>query len=102
MRNSQIVSIVLILLFSFWLINWVTGGESVPLAHLLPFLGGDPVSIYDIGAIAMLVIAIIGVRRSARSSRDWSDNQHFLLDEMEDEYAPGSREILDDWWEDGE
>lgn len=96
MRNSQIVLIVLILLFSFCLINWVTGGESVPLAHLLPFLGGDPVSIYDIGAIAMLVIAIIGVRRSARSSRDWSDNQHFLLDEREDERDWDDYEIIDE------
>ena len=96
MRNSQIVSIVLILLFCFCLINWVTGGESVPLAHLLPFLGGDPVSIYDIGAIAMLVIAFIGVRRSARSSRCRSDNQHYLFDEMEDERDWDDYEIIDE------
>ena len=53
-----------IIIFAFAIIGWVLGdGGPIRVAELLPFLGGHPLGIYDLGGIWMLVIIVLGLRR---------------------------------------
>ena len=56
--------IALVVVFISALIVWVRGGQpSVHPAKLLPFLGGHRVSIYDFGAVAMILMTVVALTR---------------------------------------
>ena len=64
-------SIVIVIVLALALIRWVLGGEiDIHLARLLPFIGGHSVGIYDVGALVVVGITIIGLLRLWRASDD--------------------------------
>ena len=64
------VKIVLVLILIAALINAVRLGQSFPLPHVFPFLGGMAPSQYDLAGIAMLLITLWGLARLRRNRRD--------------------------------
>lgn len=66
MKTSQVVMIVLIVIFAAALINWVRDGDAFHISHCVPLLGGYEPGIYDLGALVIAGIAIGGIRRFFR------------------------------------
>jgi hypothetical protein len=56
-------AIVVTLLLSVALINWVRQGHAFHVAQVLPFCSGRPPGFYDLAGVGMLVILIGGLRR---------------------------------------
>lgn len=53
-----------IIIFAFAIVRWVLGdGGPIHVAELLPFVGGHPFGIYDLGGICMLVIIVLALPR---------------------------------------
>ena len=63
------VKICLILLLVSVVINWARSGEEFHITHVLPFMGGDPVGIYDFGCLGLLVLLVSGLRRLKRNQQ---------------------------------
>ena len=86
MKAAKVTLIILVL----WaLVGWVGGGD---LRRTLPFLGGHPPGIYDIGALVMVVITVVALRtiRSAGEAEDetrtdYLDAEDECSDDEEDE-----------------
>jgi len=63
-RAFQWVTITLILITCFSIVEWVRAGDTFHIAHAFPFLGGhDPGRLYDIAGLILLLITINGIRR---------------------------------------
>ena len=63
--------IIIVLIVAYVLIKWIAGNEEFALPTILPFLGGhEPDFWYDIGGIALIVIALLGLRRLSRNQDD--------------------------------
>ena len=63
------VKICLVLLAVSLVINWARSGEEFHITQVLPFMGGDPVGIYDFGCLGLLVLLISGLRRLKRNQQ---------------------------------
>lgn len=61
------VLIVLILFGALILIKVITGDRDLDVEDFVPVLGGYPVSIYDLAAIAMILITIVALAKVLRS-----------------------------------
>ena len=60
------VLIVLIVFGALILIKVITGDRDLDVEDFLPVLGGYPMSIYDLTALAMILIAIIAIAKVLR------------------------------------
>jgi len=63
------VPICLIILLSAVVINWVRGGDGFHISHVLPFMSGRPVSLYDAGGIGLLCLLVWGMGRLKRNRK---------------------------------
>ena len=66
MKSSRVIPIILILLFSACLINWMRDNDGFHIIQTLPLLGGYEPGVYDLAAGCMLVITWWGWRRLKR------------------------------------
>lgn len=57
------VIICLIILIIAVVINWAREGEGFHIMRVFPFLGGDPIDLYDIGGIGLLIVLMLGIHR---------------------------------------
>lgn len=57
------VLIVLILFGALILIKVITGDRDLDVEDFFPVLGGHPMSIYDLTAIAMILITIVAIAK---------------------------------------
>ena len=70
MTKSQIVALILIVVLSCAVINWVRAGDSGwHIIQSLPLLGGYQPGIYDLAGAAMLLIMAWGLKRLQRRER---------------------------------
>lgn len=69
MKAAQIAILLIVIIA---LMNWVRSSQNFALPTVLPWLGGDKPSIYDFAALAMIIIAILGLRGSTHK-KDNSD-----------------------------
>ena len=78
--------LTILLLVTLALIIWVRGGQDLGhLAKIIPFCSGNPPSLFDFGALALIVMCILALRRlkhaqeaeraAQDSSHDSEDNQ---------------------------
>jgi hypothetical protein len=56
------------------LILWARGGDAYHIAQALPFLGGQRPLLYDLGALALVLIAVAGVARMLSHRRDQEED----------------------------
>ena len=78
--------ITLVLLVVLGLMIWVRSGQDLGhLAKIIPFCSGNPPSLFDFGALALVIMCIVALRRlkhaqtadtqTPDSSHDSEDNQ---------------------------
>ena len=69
MRTSQIVIIILVMVFAVVLINFVRSGDNAwHIVKALPLLGGYRPGVYDLAGAVMLLIMAWGLGRLRRRS----------------------------------
>ena len=81
--------VILVLIISFFLINFVRNGEDFALPRILPWCSGHySPGFYDLAALILLVELAWGISRLRRFGRDKSDNSSGIFDseDYEDEY----------------
>ena len=64
------IAITLIIVFVSAVILFVRGGADFPIVRVLPFLGGHEPGLYDVGALVILAILALGIRRMYRQDDD--------------------------------
>lgn len=63
--------IIIIMLLAFIAINIVRDQDSnFPLPQVLPFCSGEDVNMFDLGAILMIVMALMGISNLNRKDKD--------------------------------
>ena len=63
--------IILIILLAFIAINIIRDGSNYPLPQILPFCAGKEVSgLFDLGAILLIVMALMGISNLNRKDED--------------------------------
>ena len=65
--------VIIVLLLTACMINWVRQGDAFHIVKVLPFCSGRMPGIYDVAGILLIVIVISGLRRlfsSAESDED--------------------------------
>ena len=63
-----LAQIIVLLVITCAVINWMRVGHfSGPLPRVLPFLGGDKISLHDVAGIICVGIAIWGLMRLFRN-----------------------------------
>ena len=67
MKAAQITAVVIAV---FITLRWLCGNEAFALPTILPWLGGHEPSFYDFGALALIIIAILGLRHLSRNQDD--------------------------------
>jgi len=83
------VKIVLILLLTALLINWMRGAGG-PIARVLPFMGGHRPALFEVASVVMIVIALWGWARLGRrgrqgpKTREWPDSESLPEAEEDD------------------
>ena len=88
MKAFKITMILLVILL---LIHWVRGGEDFHIAKVLPFCGGAKPGLYDIGAVALVLLCIWGLSRLGHRSQsddfyeDEDDQDSYYDDDDDDE-----------------
>jgi hypothetical protein len=66
MSAGKAFILVLIVVLGAAVLRWVRAGESFPFVHALPWIGGYAPGIYDVAAVAMLLIGFLGIRNLYR------------------------------------
>lgn len=54
-------AIIMIILFAFIAINIIRDGSDYPLPQALPFCSGRDVGMFDLGAVLLLIMALMGI-----------------------------------------
>ena len=54
-------AIIMIILFAFIAINIFRDGSDYPLPQVLPFCSGRDVNMFDLGAVLLLLMALMGI-----------------------------------------
>jgi hypothetical protein len=68
MRAAKIAIILLVILT---LMIWVRSGQDLGhLAKIIPFCSGNPPSLYDFGALALVIMCFLALRRLKRANED--------------------------------
>ena len=63
--------IVIVIILTLALMRWVLGDEAdIHPARLLPFIGGHSVGMYDVGALVVVGITVVGLLRLWRAGDD--------------------------------
>ena len=62
--------IIIIVLLAFIAINIIRDGSSYPLPQVLPFCAGKEVGLFDLGAILLIVMALMGISNLKRKDED--------------------------------
>ncbi|MGB2966839.1 MAG: hypothetical protein WBD14_05435 [Phycisphaerae bacterium] len=72
--------ITLVLLVVLGLMIWVRSGQDLGhLAKIIPFCSGNPPSLYDFGAIVLILMCIFALRRlkqTQEAEREAQDSSH--------------------------
>ena len=61
MAVKKTFAIIMIVLFAFIAINIIRDGSDYPLPQVLPFCSGREVGMFDLGAVLLLIMALIGL-----------------------------------------
>ena len=73
MKSRQLVAIVIIVIVTAAIVNFLRGGENWPLPQALPGCDGKPLSlIHLLGGIAIIFLIFWGLRRLGRSANEAS------------------------------
>ena len=62
--------ITIVLIAVFVILKWLCVQDKFPLPTTLPWLGGHEPCFYDFGALALIILAILGLRRLSRNRDD--------------------------------
>jgi len=63
----RMIKIVLVILGTLAMLNFVRAGANFPLGKILPFCGGRSTSLYDFGGLVLLALTIWGILRMRQS-----------------------------------
>jgi len=89
--------IALILIGMVALMCWVRGGAGFDIAKALPFCGGHEPGIYDIGAIAVILLLFWGLGRTKRARHQEDAPRRIAAPQhREDEYELEQEEERDE------
>ena len=67
MNTKQVVLVVIVLICTFSLINWMrTGSGDYPISQTLPILGGESSWLYTPAGLVVLAITASGLARMRR------------------------------------
>ena len=81
----KVGKLILIIIATAVVINFLRGSEGFALPRVLPFLGGfKPSFSFDVGAIVLLVLMFWGLGRLKR--RDEPENEPYSPDYAEEDY----------------
>lgn len=92
MTKGQVVGITIVVVLTLYAVNWVRqdGGFDWSISHVLPLMGGHPVSFYDLAGVALIVYALSRIMRGGvrteyddTGEEDWEYEDEW--DEEEDE-----------------
>jgi hypothetical protein len=85
--------IVIVVIVTAVVINWVRCGDAFALPQALPFLGGKDPGVYDLGACGLLLLCLWGIIRLRRRDADNTDatpgdtSDYETINENEDSYG---------------
>lgn len=88
MNKGKVFAITMVVVLTFYAINWVRqdGGFDWSLSHVLPLMGGHPVSFYDLAGVGLILYMLSRIfRGGARSGEDAADDVWEYEDDWEDE-----------------
>ena len=70
MKTNHIIAITVVLVVGIAIIAWLRqGGFDYPgkdIRKIIPFMRGKPITIYDFGGVAMILLGLWGWRRLHR------------------------------------
>ena len=98
----RLVLITTIIVMSAALITWIRADEDFPIAHVLPFMGGDDPGVYDVGALVVIGITIWGITRLSSPSGEGyaphqtEDDEYVESDNVQPPYVAGNGRDYDD------
>ena len=61
MAVKKTFAIIMIILFAFIAINIFRDGSDYPLPQVLPFCSGKDVGMFDLGAVLLLIMTLMGI-----------------------------------------
>ena len=97
MKSARIIGVVLVIVITISLINWVRddANSSWSITLTIPLLGGHKPGIYDVAALALIIFTIMRITRKPSGKKDSIEND-WEYEEVEEEEEDKDDEDEDD------
>ena len=84
--NTKILQVVAILIITFAALSWIRsdGQYDFDIRSIIPFTRGEKITLYDWGALVLIVFGLCGIGRLYRPAEDVDDSPEADIEDTED------------------